>query len=133
MPMTRTRAALLLAGVFLLGMVCGVFTAGALMRHAFHGRGPFAFGRPDRMQEFIVRRMTHRLDLDAAQKQALEAAVGRARADLMQIRDETFPRVAAIIERAFDEISPILRPEQLEKLEKVRARTRERLQRHRQD
>lgn len=131
MTMTRTRAALLLAGVFLLGVVCGGLAIGAFMRHAFHGKGPFAFGRPDRMQHFIVRKLTHRLDLDEAQQRALEAAVSRARADLDQIHDETLPRVEAIIERSFDEFAPVLRPDQLERFEEIRARTRERLRRHR--
>jgi hypothetical protein len=46
------------------------------------------------------------------------------------VRDETYPRVEAIIERAFDEVSPTLRPDQRDKLDRLRAHTRERMRRH---
>jgi hypothetical protein len=131
MTMTRARAALLLVGLFLLGAGCGALATCALGQRGFHGRGPFGFRSPDRVQEAIVRRLTWRLDLDDAQKRTLEAAVARARADLDQIHGETFPRVEAVIERAFDEVAPALRPEQREKLERIRSRTHERLRRHR--
>jgi hypothetical protein len=130
MTMTRTRAALLLAGLFLLGAACGAFATCALVRHGHFGHGPFAFGRSGRMEEHIVRRLTRRLDLDDAQSETLRAAVARARADLDRVRDETVPRVEAIIERAFDEVAPALRPDQRDKLDRIRSHTRERMRRH---
>jgi hypothetical protein len=46
------------------------------------------------------------------------------------VRDETYPRVEAIIERAFDEVSPTLRPDQRDNLDRLRAHIRERMRRH---
>ncbi len=131
MTMTRARAALLLTGLFLLGTACGALATCALGRHGFLGRGAFAFGHSQRMQEFLVRRLSHRLDLDDAQKQVLQDAVARAGADLDKVRDEAFPRVEAIIERAFDEVETVLRPDQLQRLDRIRSHTRERMRRHR--
>jgi len=132
MSLTRFRAALLLTGVFLLGALCGGLLTGACIFHGMRGRGPFGhFFGGEKMQERMVRHLSHRLDLDPAQREVLEAAVARARADMDKVRDETVPRIQAIFDRVYDELAPVLRPEQRQELDKIRARTRERLFRHR--
>jgi hypothetical protein len=125
MAMSRARAALILAGVFVLGVVCGAFGTAALHRHWVH-RG-FA---PERMERFIVERLSRRLDLDADQRRVLEDATRKARIEIEQVRRETLPRIEAILDRATDELRPVLRPEQQTKLEAIRSEMKERLRRH---
>lgn len=56
--------------------------------------------------------------------------MARARADMEKVRDETVPRIQAIFDRVYDELAPVLRPEQRQERDKIRARTRERLLEH---
>jgi len=121
--MSRGRAALILTGVFVLGVACGAFGMAALhFYHAHHG----GFSS-ERMEHFVVRRLTRRLRLDDVQVQVLQQAADKARKELDQVRSETRPRVESILEQACDELKPALRPEQQKELEVIRAEALERL------
>ncbi|HKB08544.1 MAG TPA: hypothetical protein VKF61_09725 [Candidatus Polarisedimenticolia bacterium] len=122
--MTRTRAALLLGGMFVLGLICGILGTAAMM-HRFH-RGGFSH---ERMEHFVVRRLTHRLDLDETQRKAVEEVVHTTRLRLEEVHAEVAPRIDAILDDAYQKILPTLTPEQQKKLEAIRAETRERLHR----
>jgi len=124
--MSRARAALLLVGIFLLGAACGAFGAAAWRVLRMHHEG-FS---PERMERFMIRRLSSRLDLDDAQRKVLEEATHRARTRLEQVRAETLPRIEAILDDACQELRPALRPDQQKELERVRAEARERLRRH---
>ena len=123
--MTRTRAALLLGGMFALGLACGIL--GTAAAHRFH-QGGFSH---ERMERFVVRRLTHRLDLDETQRQALEQVVHKTRLRLEEVHAEVVPKIDAILDDAYREILPSLNPGQQKKLDAIRAEARERLHRHR--
>ncbi len=123
--MSRTRVTLLLTGLFLLGVVCGAFGMAAYGRH--HRHEGFS---PERMERFVIRRLSRRLSLDDAQRKVLEETTHRARAKLDQVRSETLPRIEAILDEACTELKPALRPDQQKELDKVRAEAEDRLRRH---
>ena len=125
--MTRTRATLLLGGMFILGLACGVLGTAAYTVHRFH-EGGFSH---ERMERFVVRRLTRRLDLDDTQRRALEEVVHKTRLRLEEVHAEIAPRIDAILDDAYREILPSLNPEQQKKLDTIRAEARERLHRHR--
>ena len=124
--MSRARATVLLVGIFLLGVACGAFGAAAWRVHRMHHQGFL----PERMERFMIRRLSSRLDLDAAQRRVLEEAAHRARSRLEQVRAETLPRIEAILDDACEELRPALRPDQQKELERIRTEARERLRRH---
>jgi Spy/CpxP family protein refolding chaperone len=121
--MTRTRAALLLGGMFVLGLACGILGTAATL-HRLH-RGGFSH---ERMEHFVVRRLTNRLDLDETQRKAVEE-VHATRLRLEEVHAEVAPRIDAILDDAYQKILPTLTPEQQKKLETIRGETRERLHR----
>jgi len=124
--MTRGRAALLLGGMFVLGLACGALGTAALTLHRFH-RGGFSH---ERMEQFVVRRLSHRLELDEAQRRRLEEIVHATRLRLDEVHDEVAPRIEAILDDACKELRPTLDTGQQKKLEIVRAEAEERLRRH---
>jgi hypothetical protein len=124
--MTRGRAALLLGGMFVLGLACGALGTAAFTLHRFQ-RGGFSH---ERMEQLVVRRLSHRLDLDAGQRKTLEEVVHKARLRLDDVHDEVAPRIEAILDDACKELLPALDAGQQEKLETIRVEARERLRRH---
>ncbi len=124
--MTRTRATLLLGGMFVLGLICGVLGTAAFTMHRMR-EGGFSH---EHMEQFIVRRLTRRLDLDTTQRQTLEEVIHKTRLRLEAVHDEVAPRIEAILDDACKELLPALDAGQQKKLETVRAEARERLRRH---
>ena len=124
--MTRGRAALLLGGMFVLGLACGALGTAAFTLHRFQ-RGGFSH---ERMERMVVRRMSRRLDLDADQRRTLEAVVHKTRLRLEQVHDEVAPKIESILDDACQELRPSLSAEQQTKLETIRAEANDRLRRH---
>jgi hypothetical protein len=124
--MTRGRAALLLGGMFVLGLACGALGTAAFTLHRMR-HGGFSH---ERMELFVVRRLTRRLDLDATQRKTLEEIVHKTRVRLDQVHDEVAPKIEAILDDACEELRPSLNPDQQQKLEVVRAEAKERMRRH---
>ena len=123
--MTRTRATLLLAGMFAVGLICGALGTAAYGLHRLH-EGGFS---GERLEGFVVRRLSHRLHLDESQHQVLEDVTRRAHARLREVHADVLPRVEAIFDEAYQEMIPVLRPDQLQEMEKIRTEARERLRR----
>jgi hypothetical protein len=123
--MTRRRAALLLGGMFVLGLACGALGMATFTLHRLHGGGL----SHERMEQFVVRRLTRRLHLDATQHQALEAVVHKSRLRLEAVHDEVAPKIDAILDDAYNELLPSLDVEQQKTLETIRSEARDRLHR----
>jgi hypothetical protein len=93
--------------------------------HRFH-EGGFSH---ERMERFVVRRLTRRLELDETQRKTLEDVVHRTRLRLEEVHAEVAPKIESILDDAYREIVPSLTPEQQKKLEAIRSEARERLHR----
>ena len=124
--MTRTRAALLLGGMFVLGLACGALGLASFGVHRFHS------GRrsPERMEQFVLKRLTRRLDLNTDQQKAMQGVIHKTRLRLEEVHAEVAPRVDAILDDAYHEILPALDAGQQKKLETIRAEAQRRLHRH---
>lgn len=121
--MTRTKASLVLVGVFVLGTLAGAFATGAFVSYRL---GHLGSGR---VEGFEVHRLSRRLNLDVAQHQLLETVADRTRARLAEVPNEVRPRIDSILEQAYQDLRPTLRPEQQKELEKVQEETRQYLDR----
>jgi Spy/CpxP family protein refolding chaperone len=124
---TKTRAALLLGGMFVLGLACGALGTAAFTLHRFH-RGGFSH---ERMEQMAVRRLSRRLDLDGTQREKVKEVVHRTRLRLEEVHDEVTPRIEAILDDAYNEILPSLNPEQQKTFDSIRDDVRGRLERRR--
>jgi hypothetical protein len=111
----RVIGALVLVGVFAAGAVFGA----GLVRWTRPGPPPGLGGPPPRGPETA---MIRELGLDPDQVAALHAIEARHRADLETIAHDTVPRVRTVLEAIEDELTPELRPDQVEKLKAWRAR-----------
>lgn len=112
--------------VFALGILTGLFIAGAIARHGvdrISAEGPHFIG------QLVVRRMTGNLDLTPDQKTKIQTIIGQTRTEISAIRLEAAPKVRQSLETAYKEIRAILTPEQAEKFDKNVERGRERWKR----
>lgn len=116
--MTKPRAALLLLCVFLAGTVAGAVGGAAWV--GFRGRPWGSPRQPERMERMVVRRIARRLDLDADQRRILERVAGETRGRMEEVRRKALGQVGEILDRAFEELEPTLRPEQREEFRRMR-------------
>ncbi|HAM50214.1 MAG TPA: hypothetical protein DCP92_05795 [Nitrospiraceae bacterium] len=105
--------------VFLLGAV-----AGALVTHSIYQNTMEKSFReePRSMREFIVQRMNHELQLDPAQLEQLRSIIKETHAEIRTVRKQISPQIEEILARSEDKVRVILRPDQLEKFDKIVAR-----------
>ena len=100
--------------VFLLGAVAGSLITFGVIRQMYQlGRGPQA------RTDFIVRKLTWDLWLDAQQRDQLRAIVQNGQQEMKPVRLQMHPQVEAILDRADTRIRAILRPNQVEKFDKL--------------
>jgi uncharacterized membrane-anchored protein YhcB (DUF1043 family) len=114
--MKTFKAWLLLALVFLVGVVLGVAGTRLAIRHAARE----AVLHPARAQLLIEKRLTRRLNLDADQQSKLDRILTDARAQLAALRQQYRPPVALVFSNANDQISAMLTLDQRLKYEKLR-------------
>ena len=108
----RSMSALVLVGIFAAGAVFGA----ALLR--FVGPPPATEARPRfGPPPGPIEAMTHELDLDAQQREQLRSIADAHRAELEAIMRQTQPRLHAVVEAIEKEMTPHLRPDQVQKLE----------------
>jgi hypothetical protein len=125
--MTRLQAGLLV-GVFCLGAASGALTTKLVTAHLRDRRHDHA-----RLEGAAVERISRRLKLDAAQRKTLVQITDRTRAELEQLRSQVFPQVEAIVDRAYRDFRPTLRPDQQPKLEAIRREVERWLRRERDE
>ena len=107
---------LLLALVFLVGMVFGVAGTRLAILHAARE----AVLHPARAQLVIEKRLTRRLGLDPGQQSKLDRILTDARAQLTALRQQYRPSVTMIFSNANAQISALLTVDQRLKYEKMR-------------
>ncbi len=116
--MKKLRAIAGILIVFLLGAAAGALVSHEICRKKVEG---IFTGEPRSAREFILRRMTRELDLDAAQQEQLRAIVQETHAELRKLRKQFRPQTEAILAGSQERVRAILRPEQREKYEKILA------------
>jgi hypothetical protein len=104
-------------------VLVGVFAAGALfgaglLRWMVPHEAPH-LGRPPGGP---IEAMTHELELDAHQRDQLRAIADAHRPELEAIMHETQPRIRQVLDGIEQEMTPNLRPDQVQKLEAWRER-----------
>jgi uncharacterized membrane-anchored protein YhcB (DUF1043 family) len=114
--MKTFKAWLLLALVFLVGVVLGVAGTRLAIRHTARE----AVLHPARAQLQIERRLTRRLNLDAGQQTKLDRILTDARAQLAALRQQYRPPVALVFSNANAQISAMLTLDQRLKYEQLR-------------
>lgn len=122
--MSRTRAVLLLAVMFVLGAASGALGGVAWVRRNAVARG---FGPPPPVERMELRRIARRLDLDAEQKRVLERIAGETRGRMDRVREDTLRQLDEILDQAYAELEPTLSEDQLAKLRRMREEGRRRL------
>lgn len=102
--------------VFLLGAL-----AGALVTHTLYQRkfDDVIRGEPRTMREFVVRRLSHELHLDPSQVEQLRAIIRETHAEMRNVRRQFRPQTEEILARSQDRVRALLRPDQLEKYERI--------------
>jgi Spy/CpxP family protein refolding chaperone len=122
-PLRRARAlsAALLLAVFAAGALAGA-AADRALRGGDHGRR----GRGHRGLEA---QMVERLDLEAGQREQIETILERRRAEAGAVWSEVKPRFNEVVARTRDDLSRVLRPEQLEEYDRLMAERLQRMER----
>jgi Spy/CpxP family protein refolding chaperone len=118
------KVILAFAGVFVAGAIFG----GALWPQWFghEGRGRRGFGELHMMD-----RLVSELSLTPEQKEKIAPIVARAEEETRRLRRESVQSFRAVMEKANGEIAAELTPEQKAKLDDMRKRFRERIERYR--
>lgn len=124
----KRKALWVLIGVFLFGMLCGVFLDRAVL--GFRGWGPWGWrGHHEKRQSRLLKILSRKLDLTDAQKARLAPVLRSTWVELEGVRRDAFKRVDQVLTKSADRIRPVLNPEQSEKFEGLLKRFREK--RHR--
>ena len=110
---SRTMAALLILGTFVLGAVTG-----AVGFSLYRTRAEAATAT-SRQKADIVERLAHDLQMDAAQKTKLKMIMDKTRERFRAVHDEVAPRFDAIRTEGRQEIRQILRADQVTRFEEV--------------
>jgi hypothetical protein len=119
--MKKWKAIVSITVVFLLGAM-----AGAIMMHTIYRQSMdnVIKGEPGAMREFIVRRLNKELHLDPAQLEQLRTIVKETHAEMKNLRKQIRPQTEEVLARSQDRVRSILRPDQLEKYERIIAERR---------
>jgi hypothetical protein len=107
--------------VFLLGSL-----AGALVTHEIYQHRIGSFIRGEAKRELIVQRLNHELNLDTVQLSQLRVIVDETYTEIKNARKQISPQTEAILESSQNRVRAILRPDQLEKYEKIIAERKKR-------
>lgn len=76
-------------------------------------------GDPKAMRELIVQRLNHKLHLDTNQLYQLRSIVKETHDEMGNVRKQFRPQIEEILARSQNRVRAILRPDQLEKYEKI--------------
>jgi periplasmic protein CpxP/Spy len=114
--MKNWKAILGVVVVFLLGMTAGAFLADAAaakrLHRVLHGQTAFT-------AEEIARWWSRQLSLDAAQREQVLTLVQAAHVQITDARTQCQPKVLAAMDDFYVKARVVLRPDQLEKFDKL--------------
>jgi hypothetical protein len=114
--MKNWKAILGVLVVFVLGMTAGAFLTSAAaarrLHRVLHGQTAFT-------AEEITRRLSRQLSLDAAQRQQMLPLVQAAQAQITDARTQCQPKVLAALDDFDAKARVVLRPDQVEKFDKL--------------
>ena len=114
--MKNWKAILALVAVFILGMIAGgsLMTASTAKRLHRLMRGQTAFTAQE-----VTRRLTRQLRLDAGQRDQMLVLVEAAQVQITNARKQCVPQVLAALDDFDAKARPILRPDQVERFDKL--------------
>ena len=119
--MKAFKLSLLLALVFLAGVMAGVVGTRIAIRHWVNT----AIQRPQNFQMLLERNLRWRLHLDARQRVEVHRILTDTRIQLRDLRQEYRPQVVAVLTNTEAQISAILTPEQEARFEKMQQENRQ--------
>jgi hypothetical protein len=119
--MKNWKAIVSITVVFLLGVM-----AGAIVEHTScrQRMDKIIKGEPGAMREFIVQRLNKELNLDPGQLEQLRTIIKETHAEMKNLRRQIRPQTEEVLARSQDRVRSILRPDQLEKYERIIAERR---------
>ncbi len=121
--MKKWRAIIGVILVFVLGAAAGALVTFGI----YHQKMERGFREePRRMREFIVGRLGHELHLDPAQMEQLRTIVRETHMEIRNVRRQFRPQIEEILSRSQDRVRAILRPDQLDKYERIIAEQKKR-------
>ncbi len=114
--MKNWKAILALVAVFALGMIAGgsLMTASTAKRLHRLMRGQTAFTAQE-----VTRRLTRQLRLDSGQRDQMLTLVEAAQVQITNARKQCVPQVLAALDDFDAKARPILRPDQVERFDKL--------------
>jgi uncharacterized membrane protein YeaQ/YmgE (transglycosylase-associated protein family) len=127
--MKKWKAIISVILVFLLGALAGALVTREIYQHRIAG---IIRGEPGAVGELIVRRLNHKLDLDKAQLEKLRVIVNETGEEIRNVRKQFRPQIDEVLERSQNRVRAILRPDQLEKYNKIIAERKKRRE-HKED
>jgi hypothetical protein len=114
--MKNWKAILGVVVVFLLGMTAGGFLTGAVaakrLNRLLHGQTAYT-------AEEITRRLSRQLRLDAGQREQMLTLVQAVQAQITDARGQCQPKILAALDDFYTKARVVMRPDQLERYDKV--------------
>lgn len=123
--MRRSTAIAAVIGLFLVGILVGVF--GTHLFYLHHLREPGWLVKAG--TRLLAADLKRDLDLTPEQEREIDAILAESRQDVIALRREMTPRVLAILDRSRSRIAEVLTPEQRQRFERFRERRGARLRR----
>ncbi len=103
----KMKAVLILSLIFIIGYIAGI---GSFLSFFYFNPRTFSYmGNPKR----IIKVMTRSLNLNQEQKKSIEYILKHTRADLLQLRDETKPKIKNRLDLTLKEIRLLLNEDQI--------------------
>jgi uncharacterized protein YneF (UPF0154 family) len=118
--MKNLKVILVLVLVFCAGFAGGVVVTRSSVRHFVRN----AIANPELVQRRIEQDLDRRLRLDPKQRQEVHRILMSSHRDMQELRREFQPRFGEILERARNNISAVLTPEQQQRFERFQLENR---------
>lgn len=95
-------------------LVCGALIGGAGTARFLWGRLVDGMQHPEKVPALVAKRMDQRLGLDDAQHAQVLDILTKTQEHLVDIRRETYPRVAVVLDETREAVAAVLTPAQAE-------------------